>query len=289
MTGFIAVNKAEGFTSFDVCAIIRKALGEKRVGHTGTLDPMAAGVLPVLVGRATVAADILPDTDKTYFATLKFGIATDTEDITGRITETSDKRVTEEELKAILSIFSKPRIITQIPPMYSAVKVGGERLYDIARRGGTAERKPREVTIYSATAEDFNFDEQTAAIAVSCSAGTYIRTFIDTIGRKLGTFATMTALTRTKANGIPLSECTDIREIKAHPETASSLLRPIESLFEALPVIKLDNETFALYRNGVKVNIDCADGSYRICNPNQFIGIGKVTKQILKAEKYFVI
>jgi tRNA pseudouridine55 synthase len=283
------VDKAEGFTSFDVCAVVRKAVGVKRVGHTGTLDPLATGVLPVLIGRATLAADILPVTDKTYTAKLQFGSATDTQDSTGTIINTSEKRVCETELSDFLKAFSKPRETTQIPPMYSAVKVDGQRLYDIARQGKTVTRKPRTVTVYKVSLEHFDETSQTAAIAVTCSAGTYIRTFIDDLGQKLMTFAHMTALRRTMACGIDISECTAITDIKTHPEKATSLIQPIETLFASLPEICLEADVFKDYRNGVNSETSLPDGRYRIYTDNVFIGTGRVTENHLKSEKYFVI
>jgi tRNA pseudouridine55 synthase len=289
LCGYIPIDKAEGFTSFDVCAVVRRAVGVKRVGHTGTLDPLATGVLPVLIGRATLAADILPVTDKTYAAGLMFGAATDTQDCTGSVKEQSDKRVTAAELTSYLEYYSIPRVIAQIPPMYSAVKIGGERLYDIARSGKTVERKPREVTIYSILLDDFDETAQTAAITVSCSAGTYVRTLIDDMGRALGTFAHMTALRRIAANGIDIADCTAITAIKAHPETATALIQPIEALFSALPAINLNVDLFGKYRNGNKLPTELPDGRYRIYTDSVFIGTGCVTENHLKSEKYFVI
>jgi tRNA pseudouridine55 synthase len=287
--GIIPVNKAEGFTSFDVCAVIRRAVGTKRVGHTGTLDPMATGVLPVLVGRATLAADILPNKDKAYRAELVFGTATDTFDSSGRVTDTSDKRATLKVIADKLSFFNTPRVIAQLPPMYSAVKVGGKKLYELARKGIETERTPRQITIYEARLENFDEASQTAAIFVKCSAGTYIRTFIDDLGRDCGTYAHMTALLRVYANGIDIKDCVSILDIKADSSLALKSLRPVESLFEKLPLIEMDDETFSGYRNGVKSPITLPDGRYRIKHDGEFIGTGTVFENTLKAEKYFVI
>jgi tRNA pseudouridine55 synthase len=292
--GYIPVNKAEDFTSFDAVAVTRRAVGMKRgvrvrTGHTGTLDPMATGVLVVLVGRATLAADILPITDKSYEAELKFGTATDTLDSQGDIIERSDKLVTENELREYLKSFENPREISQIPPMYSAVKVNGQRLYDLARNGQQVERKPRLVTIYIAELTEFNEEEQTAKIKIRCSSGTYVRTFIDSLGRDLSSLAHMTALVRTKANGIDLSECTDIRDIKANPEITESLIRPIENLFLTLPEIVLEDDEYFRYKNGVKLARDEADGHYRIKHDEIFIGTANIFGNELKAEKNFVI
>jgi tRNA pseudouridine55 synthase len=287
--GYIPINKAEGFTSFDAVAVVRRAVWIKRIGHTGTLDPMATGVLAVLVGRATLAADILPVTDKSYEAEFKFGTATDTLDSQGAVIEHSDRLVTECEIREYLKRFETPREISQIPPMYSAVRVNGQRLYDLARNGQQVERKPRLVTVYNAELTEFNEEEQTAKIRISCSSGTYIRTFIDSLGRDLSSLAHMTALVRTKANGIDLSGCTDIREIKANPEKAKSLIRPIENLFMTLPEIFLDDDEYSKYKNGVKLKREESDGRYRINHADTFIGIANLLQNELKAVKNFVI
>jgi tRNA pseudouridine55 synthase len=287
--GYIPVNKAEGFTSFDVCAVVRRAVGVKRVGHTGTLDPMATGVLPVLVGRATLAADILPDTNKAYTASLMFGSSTDTMDSSGRVTETTESRVTLKALSDRLSIFDKPQVISQLPPMYSAVKVNGRKLYELARKGIEADRPPRTVTIYEAKLVSFDETAGTASINVRCSSGTYIRTFIDDLGRELHSLAHMTALQRTYASGVSLCDCIDILDIKAHPEEALKHLKPIETLFEKLPAIDMTDETYTRYRNGAGCETDLPDGRYRVIKSGVFIGTGVVCKNNLKAEKYFVI
>jgi tRNA pseudouridine55 synthase len=250
---------------------------------------MATGVLTVLLGRATLAADILPDTDKSYEADLQFGSATDTLDSQGEITEKSDRLVTENELRDYLLQYKIARQISQIPPMYSAVKVNGQRLYDLARKGQTAERKPRLVTIYNAELVHFDEERQTAKIKITCSSGTYIRTFIDSLGRDLSSSAHMTALVRTRANGIDLSECTDIRDIKSNPETVKDLIKPIENLFLSLREIVLDDEKFIRYKNGVQISVSENEGNYRVKNQGVFIGIGGVTNHEMKAVKSFVI
>jgi tRNA pseudouridine55 synthase len=287
--GFIPVNKAEDFTSFDAVAVTRRAVGVKRIGHCGTLDPMATGVLVVLIGRATLAADILPVTDKSYEAEMKFGFATDTLDSQGEKTESTDRKVSEDELREYLKQFENLCEISQIPPMYSAVKVNGQRLYDLARKGQQVERKPRLVTIYGAELISFNEEWQTAKIKLSCSSGTYIRTFIDSLGRDLSSLAHMTALVRTKANGIDLRDCTDIREIKANPEMAKSLIRPIESLFITLPEITLSDDEYFRYKNGVNLRREEEDGHYRVKHEDIFIGTANLSENELKAEKNFVI
>ncbi|MDR0987461.1 MAG: tRNA pseudouridine(55) synthase TruB [Ruminococcus sp.] len=287
LIGYIPVNKAEGFTSFDAVAVVRRAKGIKRIGHSGTLDPMATGVLVVLIGRGTLAADILPITDKEYIAGLQFGSATDTGDRTGEIIQTSDKLINEIDVKNYLERFNTPQEISQIPPMYSAVKVNGKRLYELARKGEVIERKPRTVTIYNAELLEFNEREQTAKISVKCSSGTYIRTFIEDLGTACKTFAYMTELVRTSANGVMLSDCTDIRDIKANPEKAE--IRPLENLFLTIPEINLQDEDYRRYKNGVRINTAENDGQYRVKTGGVFIGIGSVNNHEMKAVKSFVI
>jgi tRNA pseudouridine55 synthase len=291
--GYIPINKAADFTSFDAVAVVRSAVGVKanarkvRAGHTGTLDPMATGVLVVLIGRATLAADILPITDKEYIAKCKFGSATDTGDRTGEVIKTSDKHISEKDVKNFLEWFASPQEISQIPPMYSAVRVNGKRLYELARQGEEVERKPRTVIIYKAELLEFDEQNQTAKISVKCSSGTYIRTFIEKIGENLGSHAHMTELIRTSANGVNLRGCTDIREIKENPEKAKIL--PIENLFLSLPEINLDDEEYLKYKNGVRINLAENDGQYRVKKGGVFIGIGSVNNHEMKAVKSFVI
>jgi tRNA pseudouridine55 synthase len=287
LCGYVPINKAADFTSFDAVAVVRRAVGVRRIGHTGTLDPMATGVLAVLIGRATLAADILPITDKEYTAGLKFGSATDTGDSTGEVINTSDKRITERDAKKYLSQFEEPKEISQIPPMYSAVRVNGKRLYELARKGETVERKARTVTIFKAELLEFDEKEQTAKISVKCSSGTYIRTFIEDLGIACGSLAHMTELVRTSANGVNIVECTDIREIKSNPEKA--VILPLENLFLTLPAVELDGEDYRKYKNGALINRPQNDGNYRVKFDNVFIGIGSIINHEMKAVKSFVI
>ena len=200
MNGILCMNKPQDFTSFDVIGKLRGILHMKRLGHTGTLDPMATGVLPILVGTATKACDILPNQDKTYQATVVFGKATDTLDIWGKpLQDYPEQHVTEAALRAILPEFLGD--ITQLPPMYSAVSVNGKRLYELARKGETVERPTRTVHIDAITLDAFNETQQTATLTISCGKGTYIRTLLSDIGQRLGGDAVMTALTRTASCG----------------------------------------------------------------------------------------
>ncbi|MCL2633824.1 MAG: tRNA pseudouridine(55) synthase TruB [Oscillospiraceae bacterium] len=277
MNGIICVYKPNGFTSFDVIAIMRRLMGTKKIGHSGTLDPMAEGVLPIFVGTATKAVDFCPDTDKSYRASFKIGITTDTQDVTGTVTSDVTDRTYNTPCFAprsrIIEIMEKyTGEIEQIPPMYSAVKVNGKRLYDIARKGGEVERTPRKVTVHSLELEDYGNGE--GVLLISCSKGTYVRTIIHDIGQELGFGAVMTALQRTRSNGFTLSDCHDLAELRKTYETAPDellkLLKPVDSLFKDYPKARLDEKQTKMFRNGVSLNADLiafdriCDGVYAV-------------------------
>lgn len=256
MNGILCMNKPQQFTSFDVIGKLRGILHMKRLGHTGTLDPMATGVLPVLVGTATKACDILPNQDKTYRAAVQFGKATDTLDIWGNLTQQHpDMHVTEAQLRAVLPDFTGE--ITQLPPMYSAVSVNGKRLYELARKGETVERPSRMVIVYDMILEAFDEAEQTAVLTVACGKGTYIRTLLSDIGQRLGGDAVMTALTRTAACGYSLAQCLTFEEVAAAVADGSiaDKLLPTDSLFSAYPKLHLNAAQERMFCNGVKLNL----------------------------------
>jgi tRNA pseudouridine55 synthase len=282
--GILVADKPEGFTSFDVAAIARKTAGTRRIGHTGTLDPMATGVLPLLIGRATMALDLITNTDKEYIADIKLGAATDTLDRTGQITETSDKKADRAAFEAALCGFRGE--INQIPPMYSAVKQNGKKLYELARQGKTVTREARTVTVYKTELLEFDEAAQTAKISVFCSKGTYIRTLADDIGKLLGTFAHLTALRRTKACGFTERDAVSIDDIRAGHFT----LLPVEQLLTELPAIKLDENGEKLWRHGNKQPApQLTDGRYRIYGKNGFFATGIVKNGELSIEKNFII
>ena len=295
MNGIIVINKPKEFTSFDVVAVVRKLTGEKKAGHTGTLDPNATGVLPVLLGSATKAQDIIPVQDKSYTADFLFGKATDTLDIWGEVTEEKESHITKEALLSALERFTGK--ITQLPPMYSAVSVGGKRLYEYARQGIEVERKSREVTVYSL--ELLAFDEATQAgrISVSCSKGTYIRTLIADIAASLGTVGCMTALVRTSACGYTLSDSITLDELKAQSEQGEITPREVESLFTVYPVLEVSDKQTFRFKNGNPLDlirlkdVEKEDKKiYRVHNRNEeflSLGIVDLEKGILKLYKYF--
>lgn len=257
MNGILCMNKPQDFTSFDVIGKLRGILHMKRLGHTGTLDPMATGVLPILVGTATKACDILPNQDKTYQATVVFGKATDTLDIWGKpLQDYPEQHVTEAALRAILPEFLGD--ITQLPPMYSAVSVNGKRLYELARKGETVERPTRTVHIDAITLDAFDETQQTATLTVSCGKGTYIRTLLSDIGQRLGGDAVMTALIRTAACGYPLQNCLTFEQVAAAMAdgTLEEHLLPTDSLFSSYPKLQLNAAQERMFCNGVKLDLN---------------------------------
>lgn len=255
MNGILCMNKPQDFTSFDVIAKLRGILKIKRLGHAGTLDPMATGVLPVFVGTATKACDILTDNEKSYLAGFKTGLITDTQDITGKTVSEFSKRVTKEEIIDILPKFTGS--VMQLPPMYSAVSVNGKRLYDLARQGIEVEREKREIFIDEIRLEEFNEDTQEGKLYVSCSKGTYIRTIINDIGELLGCGAVMTSLVRLSSGGFKLEQCLSFADVeKARDENRlEELIIPVEKVFSSLARLRLNEVQTRMYKNGVKLDL----------------------------------
>lgn len=252
--GILCVDKPAGFTSFDVIAKLRGILKMRRLGHAGTLDPMATGVLPVFVGYATKACGILPDEDKCYIAEFQLGKVSDTQDITGKILETHDfTGITKQDiLKAVPS-----GEIMQIPPMYSAVSVNGKRLYELAREGKEIERQARPVFIKLVYCTGVNPETGKGKLEIHCGKGTYVRTLIHDMGQALGCGAVMTALRRSYASGFALNSCYSLEEIQefANQNNISNIIIPIEKAFSSLPVVRLNAQQTRLYRNGVKLDL----------------------------------
>lgn len=250
-SGVLIVNKQEGVTSHDIVNRIRRLYSTRRVGHTGTLDPMATGVLTVLVGRAAKAAEYLSTDKKEYIATLRLGITTDTEDITGTVLTESENIPSPKQVSTVVSEFLGD--IMQIPPMYSALKVNGQKLCDLARKGVSVERKPRPITVYSieATPTDRPTDY---VLKVSCSSGTYIRTLCADIGARLGCGGAMATLCRSAAGDFSLDMSHTLAELEDLSENERiALLRPIESLFGKLPSVKLPAFYEKLSRSGCEI------------------------------------
>lgn len=280
MTGVICINKDKDITSFGVVARLRGITGERKIGHTGTLDPMATGVLPVMLGGATRFLDYLPDSDKAYRAEFVLGMTTDTLDITGNVTGKYDVNVSHDDVKAVLDMFRGT--VTQLPPMYSAVSVGGKRLYDLARKGLEVERPSRDVEIKKLELADYSDGKYT--IDVACSKGTYIRTLIDDIGRELGCGAVMTSLVRTAAMGFTLDDCvtlSDMQKFKDSGRGFDGICIDIEKMFELYPSVSVSQAQAKRFFNGGALALDrlkqsFSDGLYRVCSPEgSFLGLGE--------------
>lgn len=296
MNGVLVVDKPAEFTSFDVVAVVRKLSGQRKIGHTGTLDPNATGVLPLLLGSATKAQDIVPDHDKEYEAEFRLGLTTDTLDIWGQVKSEADSSVSQSETEEILKKYTGE--IEQIPPMFSAVSVNGQRLYDLARKGVEVERKPRKVTIYELELLGFDEDNQSGTLRVKCSRGTYIRTLIDDIGRELGVGAVMTALRRTVACGFKLSQAITLDEIKKLSQDGEleSKLLSTESLFFCYPELYVTDAQAKRFFNGGELDKtrtkladkDLPDGAiYRVKGAGQFLGLGIIIDNSIKIYKLF--
>lgn len=246
--GIINVYKESGFTSHDVVAKLRGILHQKKIGHTGTLDPEATGVLPVCLGNATRLCDMITDKSKEYRAVLLLGVSTDTEDATGKILSTKDVNVTEEDIiKAVKSFIGE---YNQIPPMYSALKVNGKKLCDLARKGIEIERKPREVFIYDIIIKKIDIPEVT--MTVKCSKGTYIRSLCRDIGEKLNTGGTMKSLVRTRTGIFSIENAVKLSEISKNMEdnNIDSLIMPTDSFFNEYPAVNVSGRNEMLVKNG---------------------------------------
>ena len=284
--GIIIIDKPAGWTSMDVCAKLRGLFREKRVGHAGTLDPMATGVLPVFVGRATRAVEFAERGAKEYLAGLRLGVTTDTQDTTGTVLAERTVSVEPEELEAVLPRFRGE--ILQIPPMYSAVKIGGKKLYELARKGREVERKPRPVTLY-----ELEIVERCGAneylLRAACSKGTYIRTLCHDIGQALGCGGAMCSLRRTAAAGFTLAEAVTLNQVLEAPAPAA-LLRPVDAYFADRPELRLHSAAAEKkVRNGASLRVpEAGDGEYRVYGlDGQFLMLGRVEQGMLSTIKNF--
>lgn len=276
MNGFVVLDKKAGFTSFQSAAFIKKLYNEKKTGHTGTLDPMATGVLPVALGAATRLIDFLPNSDKAYLARFRLGITTDTLDVTGTVTETRPVTVSEDDIQALLPRFLGEQ--QQVPPMYSALKMDGKRLYELARKGKEVERAARWIRIFSLTLTG-QTGENEYEIAVDCSKGTYVRSLVADIGEHLGCGAALTFLRRTKANGFVIE---DARTEEALAEDPAAALLPADAPFSALPAVTVSEKQAIRFSNGGallrdRLKIRTTPAIYRVYAPNDaFLGLGEV-------------
>lgn len=295
MTGFVFLNKAEGITSFIAAARLRRIFSEKKIGHTGTLDPMATGVLPIALGGATRFIELINTHNKSYKATFLLGKTTDTLDITGKVLSEKEVTATKEDVLRVLSKFKGN--IKQLPPMYSAIKKDGVRLYDLARQGIEIEREEREVTVYSLELVSFDEEKGEYTIDVSCSSGTYIRSLISDIGESLSCGAVMTSLLRTGANGVDISSCFTFEELSQMKEDGS-LERAVVPVYEFIsyPKISVSQAQAKRFKNGGELDLERIknwgeDGFYNVFSPDEeFLGIGQLCRKegLLKVKRVYV-
>ena len=283
MNGIVIIDKPEGWTSQDVVSKLRGVFQTRRIGHGGTLDPMATGVLPVFVGRATRGVEFFEHAEKTYEAVLRLGITTDTEDISGTVLEEKEVTVTESAFLASLDGFRGE--IQQIPPMYSAIKINGQKLCDLARKGREVERKPRTITIHKL--ECLEFTGNTARLLVHCSKGTYIRTLCKDIGVALGCGGCMESLRRVSAGEYTIENSVPLAQVVAseHPE---QFLLAVDSMFRNYPAITLTEKQEKRCRNGNSFTITLESGTYRAYSQaGEFLLLAKVEDGTMKTIKSF--
>lgn len=283
MDGIVIVDKPQGWTSQDVTARLRRVFGTRRIGHGGTLDPMATGVLPVFVGRATRAVEFFEHAEKTYETVLRLGITTDTEDMTGTVLTEENVSFTEEQLQETLAAFRGE--ILQVPPMYSALKVNGQKLCDLARKGKTVERQPRPITIHELTLVERG--ENTLRLRVRCSKGTYIRTLCKDIGEKLGCGGCMESLRRVAAGEYAIDEAVPLQTL-LDTEEPEKYLRDVDTMFRNYPAVTLTANQETRCRNGNAFSVSLAPGTYRAYSQaGEFLMLAKVDGGVMSTIKSF--
>ena len=283
MDGIVIVDKPRDWTSQDVTARLRRVFGTRRIGHGGTLDPMATGVLPVFVGRATRGVEFFEHAEKTYETVLRLGLTTDTEDITGTVLTRSEVSFNDEQLEKTLNAFRGE--IMQVPPMYSALKVNGQKLCDLARKGKTVERQPRPITIYEL--QLLERGENTLRLRVRCSKGTYIRTLCKDIGEALGCGGCMESLRRVSAGEYTIAEAVPLQELldTVEPET---YLRGVDTMFRNYPAVTLTANQEKRCRNGNTFSVKLPEGTYRAYSQSgEFLMLAKVEAGVMTTIKSF--
>lgn len=289
MQGIIIINKEKGYTSQDVVSKVKKILNIKKAGHTGTLDPMATGVLPVLLGNYTKLSKYLIEHDKKYIVTLKLGTKTDTGDSEGKVVETHDfilENLEENNISGILRSFLGES--EQIPPMYSAIKVNGKKLYEYAREGKEVALEPRKIIIYEINLIKINKENQEIEFEVMCSKGTYIRSLCEDIAKKFGTVGYMSNLKRTVVDKFKIEDSITLDELEVGKNDTGFIekhLIKMETIFDNLQSIKLNNRKKELFLNGVMLTFDLDDGLYNIYDLNSiYLGTGTVKNKLLKRD-----
>ena len=285
--GILVIDKSAGWTSQDVAAKLRGVFHERRVGHGGTLDPMATGVLPIFIGRATRAAEFLESAEKEYVAGLRLGVVTDTQDTSGTVLETNSACVTRAQLEAALRQFLGP--IEQIPPMYSAIKINGQKLYELARRGQEVARRPRSITIHALELLEGEGADWT--VRVRCSKGTYVRTLCHDLGRALGCGGCMSSLRRTRAGSFTLAQAVTMQQVLdfAAGQDPQQLLMPVDAVFAAHPPLIVTLGQAAKLKNGAQVkDWQFQPGTYRVyAEDGEFLLLGRVEGGVLTTIKSF--
>jgi len=283
MNGIVIIDKPQGWTSQDVTARLRRVFQTRRIGHGGTLDPMATGVLPVFVGRATRGVEFFEHAEKCYETVLRLGLTTDTEDITGTVLTQQDAFVTGEQLEAVLEKFRGD--IMQIPPMYSALKVNGQKLYDLARKGKEVERQPRPITIHELTL--LGMEAEGIRLRVRCSKGTYIRTLCKDIGQSLGCGGCMAELRRVSAGAYTLTQSVPL-QVLLDSETPEAYLHPVDSMFASLPAVTLTANQEKRCRNGNAFSVKLPEGKYRAYSAEgAFLMLAQVSDGVMSTIKSF--
>jgi tRNA pseudouridine55 synthase len=283
MNGIVIIDKPEGWTSQDVTARLRRVFNTRRIGHGGTLDPMATGVLPVFVDRATRGVEFFEHAEKIYEATLRLGLTTDTEDVTGQVLSEQEVRISEQDFLNILPKFRGK--IQQIPPMYSALKVNGQKLCDLARKGREVERQPREIEIFEL--ECLEFSGNTVRLRVHCSKGTYIRTLCKDIGAALGCGGCMAALRRVQAGEYTIDQAVPLQTL-LDCENPGEYLRAVDTLFTQYPPVTLTANQEKRCRNGGSFTLPMADGTYRAYAQNgEFLMLAQVENNVMLTIKSF--
>ena len=296
MNGIINVLKPSEMTSHDVVSFIRRTFNMKKVGHTGTLDPNAAGVLPICIGKATRVAEYFDDFNKSYRGEITLGSSTDTQDMYGVVLETSDKKVTEDEINAVFEQFKGD--MKQTPPMYSAIKIDGKKLYELAREGKTIERKQRDITIYDIEILK-NYNNERILFDVDCSKGTYVRTICNDIGERLGTLGHMSFLMRTKVGNFCIKEAYTLDELEKLKEKdmLETTLLPLDTALLQYESIEFSESNSKSLKNGLKLRVDNSENKYtpdqlvRVYSESEFIGVGTFVfsegETYLKMKKVF--
>ncbi|MDR0914506.1 MAG: tRNA pseudouridine(55) synthase TruB [Oscillospiraceae bacterium] len=298
MNGILVINKPPSFTSFDVVAIIRRLAGTKKVGHCGTLDPNATGVLPITIGNATKAQDIFPDHSKAYTAGFRFGICTNTLDIWGTILQETKANVSRAKLEEALGSFCGSYM--QVPPMYSAVKQNGQKLCNLARKGIIVERPAKKVEIFKLALTEFDEQTQSGVLEIDCGEGTYVRALIDDIAKHLGTLGVMTSLVRTRACGYDIATAITIEQAKTLAQNGQleTAVLPTESIFAPYPAVAVSAAQALRFKNGGALDLarlpegtSSQNGTiFKVYSPppeNDFLGLGVVKETELKIFKMF--